>query len=425
MPKLVSYKKGSIPYFEGDRDDRIFILQSGCIHLSTTDVETKESVVNQVRAGEFFGVKSALGRFPREETATAISDSVVVCLTIQEFEANFSSNKQIILKMLRVFSSQLRQIHKKIESILQSVPEKPVTGMYSVAKCFYEEERFVSCYDVCYKFLQRFPTAVYVDEVKQMFKESAAHNQREPSVYDEYGIDSDGGLRQFELPAFERFAKKYAPGQVIISEFEPGDTFYLIQKGEVQLLKCVNGSAKNLDILRAGEFFGEMAILDNSPRSATCMAKTSVKCLEFSKVNFETLVTGNAQLAMNLLKLFCKRIYDQHRRFKVLVISDTQARLADVFLLLHEMSPNYNASDTTVRLDVTISDIAHWAGLSFEVTKDEISKLYEKRRIELFDNYIIINNISDMKRTVDLYNTQADKNLQIKMRYKTQGSAEK
>ncbi|MBQ1627830.1 MAG: Crp/Fnr family transcriptional regulator [Treponema sp.] len=258
-----------------------------------------------------------------------------------------------------------------------------------------------------------------------MFKESAAHNQREPSVYDEYGIDSDGGLRQFELPAFERFAKKYAPGQVIISEFEPGDTFYLIQKGEVQLLKCVNGSAKNLDILRAGEFFGEMAILDNSPRSATCMAKTSVKCLEFSKVNFETLVTGNAQLAMNLLKLFCKRIYDQHRRFKVLVISDTQARLADVFLLLHEMSPNYNASDTSVRLDVTISDIAHWAGLSFEVTKDEISKLHEKRRIELFDNYIIINNISDMKRTVDLYNTQADKNLQIKMRYKTQGSAEK
>ncbi|MBQ1948587.1 MAG: Crp/Fnr family transcriptional regulator [Treponema sp.] len=424
MPKVVSYKKGSIPYFEGDRDDRIFILQKGCVHLSAVDVETKESVVNQVKPGEFFGVKSALGRFPREETATAISDSIVVCLTVQEFEANFSSNTQIILKMLRVFSSQLRSIHKKIESILQSVPEKPVTGMYSVAKYFYDDERYVSCYDVCLKFLLRFPTSVYTDEVKRMFKESSLHIQKNPSVYDELGIDADGGLRQFELPAFERFAKKYGPGQVIISEYEPGDTFYLIQKGEVQLLKCVNGSAKNLDILRAGEFFGEMAILDNSPRSATCMAKTSVKCLEFSKVNFETLITGNSQLAMNLLKLFCKRIYDQHRRFKVLVINDNQARIADVFLLLHEMQPNNTAADTTVRLDVTISDIAHWAGLSYETTKEEMSKLNEKRRIELFDNYGIIENIADMKRVVDLYNTQADKNLQIKMRYKTQGSSE-
>lgn len=424
MPKVVSYKKGSIPYFENDRDDRIFILQKGSIQLSTIDPETKESVVNPVRPGEFFGVKSALGRFPREETATAITDSVVVCLSVQEFETNFSSNKQIILKMLRVFSSQLRQIHKKIESILQSAPEKPVTGMYSVAKNFYEDERYVSCYDVCLKFMQRFPTAVYIDEIKQMFKESHAYIQREPSVYDEYGIESDGSLRQFELPAFERFAKKYAPGQVIISEYEPGDTFYLIQKGEVQLLKCVNGSAKNLDILRAGEFFGEMAILDNSPRSATCMAKTSVKCLEFSKENFETLVTGNAQLALNLLKLFCKRIYDQHRRFKVLVINDTSARIADVFLLLHEMSPTYNAADTKIRLDATVSDIAHWAGLNIETTKDELTKLHEKRRIELFDNYIIVENISDMKRVVDLYNTQSDKNLQITMRYKTQTSVQ-
>ena len=121
------------------------------------------------------------------------------------------------------------------------------------------------------------------------------------------------------MPAFERFAKFYNPGDVIISEFEPGNTFYLILKGTVQLIKCVNDSKKNLDILKPGDFFGEMAILDNSPRSATCMAKTSVKCLEFSKVNFETLVTGNPQLTLNLLKLFCKRIYDQHRRFKILV----------------------------------------------------------------------------------------------------------
>ena len=54
-----------------------------------------------------------------------------------------------------------------------------------------------------------------------------------------------------------------------------------------------------------------------------------------------------------------------------------------------------------VKLNVTIQDIAHWAGLSLEITKEEISKLAEKNKIEVFDSYIIVSNIADMKRIVD------------------------
>ena len=56
-------------------------------------------------------------------------------------------------------------------------------------------------------------------------------------------------FKHFSLPAFSRFAKQFEPGSVIISEYEPGDCFYLIQSGQVQLVKCVNGAKKNLDIL--------------------------------------------------------------------------------------------------------------------------------------------------------------------------------
>ena len=203
------------------------------------------------------------------------------------------------------------------------------------------------------------------------------------------------------MPAFERFAKTYEPGEVIIAEYEPGDCFYLIQSGRVQLVKCVNGSKKNLDVLKPGEFFGEMAILDNSARSATCMAAGRVKCLEFNKENFELLITGNPQMALLLLKLFCKRIYDQKRRFRILVIKDLQARIADVFMLLDEMNPVMNEAEKQRRFNVTISDVAHWAGLNPEVTRDEIYKFVERRKIEVYENYMIVNNINDMKRTVD------------------------
>ena len=404
MPKVIQYTKGSIAYFEGDQDDRIFILQKGLIILTSIDQETGHTSTEQVKPGEFFGVKSALGHFPREETASILAESTVVCLSIQEFEKLFSENKQLIMKMLRVFSNQLRQIHKKTESILNNKPEAQDTGMYNVAKCFYEEEEYKSCFDVCEKLLKCFPRTSHLTEVTQLYKQSKLFFEKiGRQTYTEQAeeISYDSHIKQFDLPAFERFAKFYNPGDVIISEFEPGNTFYLILKGTVQLIKCVNDSKKNLDILKPGDFFGEMAILDNSPRSATCMASSNVKCLEFSKENFEVLVTGNPQIALSLLKLFCKRIYDQKRRFRILVIKNYSARIADVFLMLNEMNQMPYQAARDVKFNVTVQDVAHWAGLSLEVTRDEINKLAEKRKLEIFENYIIVNNIADLKRIVD------------------------
>lgn len=404
----MQYTKGSIVYFEGDKDERIFILQKGILVLTTVDIETHQPVTEQVKNGEFFGVKSSLGRFPREETATALTDCVAVILNGQEFEQIFSSNKQVIMKMLRVFSNQLRQIHKKTEAILNNITEDRQSGMIAVAKSFYNDEQYLSCCDICVKFLSLYPDTMKKEEVAKLYADAKLRNdkalerakiKREDSLGEEE--EAPGALKQFALPAFKRFAKQYKPGNVIISEFEPGNCFYLIQSGRVQLVKCVNGAKKNLDIMKPGEFFGEMAILDNSPRSATCVAIGNVECLEFNKENFELLITGNPQIAIILLKLFCKRIYDQKRRFRTLAIKDLQARIADVFLMLDEMYPPVNAANRQRKFNVTIADIAHWAGLSLETTRDEVNKFVEKRKIEIYDTYIVVDNIVDMKRIVD------------------------
>jgi len=408
----MQYTKGSVIYFEGDHDDRIFIMQQGSVLLTSTDIESGLPVAEQVKSGEFFGVKSAFGHFGREETATALVPTVAVALTVQEFENLFINNKQLIMKMLRVFSNQLRQIHKKTESILNNVAEDQQTGMLAVASCFTDDEAYRSACDIYIKFLKRYPNAANKEEVAKLYADAKMRNDRAMAHSKNKEISEpvesdEGTLKVFSLPAFERFAKRYEPGEVIISEYEPGDSFYLIQSGRVQLVKLVNGTLKNLDILKPGEFFGEMAILDNSARSATCMASGPVKCLEFNKENFELLITGNPQIALVLLKLFCKRIYDQKRRFRILCIKDLQARLADVFLMLDEMNPTSNPNEKTRKFHVSMADIAHWAGLSAEVTRDEMNKLVEKRKIEIYDGFIIVSNIVEMKRT---YETRVNPN---------------
>lgn len=410
MPKAIQYTKGSIIYFSGDRDDRIFILQKGMLVLTSTDIETGAPVTEYIREGEFFGVRSALGHFPREETATIVTDSICIAMTVFEFENLFSSNKQLIMKMLRVFSNQLRKLHKKTESILHDNDEEDqYTGMEAVAKSFYSTEEYKSCAEVCLRFLQRFPEApnknniakLYVDSKKRADMQAARGITRKDTPKIIPAGVNQSSLKQFSLPAFSRFAKRFEPGDIIISEYEPGDCFYLIQSGQVQLMKCVNGSQKNLDILMPSEFFGEMAILENTPRSATCVAIDNVEVLEFNKENFEVLITGNPQIALILLKLFCKRIYDQKRRLKILVLQDNQARVADVLLMFDEMNPSNNINDRSRRFNLTIQDLSHWAGLPVEVVRDEMNKFIEKRKIDVFDNYMVVSNIGELRRFVD------------------------
>lgn len=404
----MSYTKGSIIYFSGDKDERIFILQKGFIVLTSTEAETGQTVTEYVKEGEFFGVKSALGRFPRDETATVAVDSSVISMPVPEFEQLFSSNKQVIMKMLKVFSKQLRSVHKKIESILgNGATVNLETGMISVAQSFYNDEQYRSCCDVCLKFLTLYPQSTQKGKIAQLYADSRVRFDKLQSrrIANEEK-ESDPSEKAFSLPAFSRFAKTFEPGSVIIAEYERGETFYLIQSGSVQLVKCVNNAHKNLDILHPGEFFGEMAILENSPRSATCVAIDKVEVLEFNKENFEILITGNPQMALILLNLFCKRIYDQKRRLEILVTTDPLARIAEVFLMFDEMNPVTNPTGKSRTFNLTVSDLVHWAGLTTEVVRDEINRLVEKDKIEVFDTHIVVKNISDMKRTIDTRRSQ-------------------
>ena len=205
-----------------------------------------------------------------------------------------------------------------------------------------------------------------------------------------------------DLSLFERFAKTYRAGQIILCEYEPGDSFYLIQSGRVKIVKIFGNIEKTIDILKPGEFFGEMALLENAPRSASIIALDDCKLLEFNRDNFQVLMTGNPQMALKLLALFAHRIYDQKRRFSILTLSDEHARVADVFLMLSESMPlDDEDSDTGKRVfNHSVADIAHWAGMSPDRCRDILNHFIEQRRVSVFQDRIEVTNIHDLARFV-------------------------
>jgi len=204
-----------------------------------------------------------------------------------------------------------------------------------------------------------------------------------------------------DMSAFGRFAKTYQAGEMIFSEFEPGDTFYMIQSGRVQLVKLIGDIEKTLDILQPSEMFGEMAILENSPRSATAIALDKVNVLEFNSQNFEVLLLGNPQMALKLLRMFAKRIYDSKRRFMILTLEEPQAKVADVFLMLDESQTDIDKSTERREFKVTVEGVAHWAGMSESEAREVLTHFSTQRRIEIFPDRIAVKNINDFLRFVN------------------------
>ena len=205
---------------------------------------------------------------------------------------------------------------------------------------------------------------------------------------------------ELNLEVFERFAKTFAAGDIIFCEYEPGDAFYLIQNGRVQISKIMGSIEKTIDILQPGEVFGEMAILEEAARSASAIALDEVKCLEFNRANFEILMKGQPQIALKLLRLFSKRIYDQRRRFMILTLDDVQAKVGDVFLMLDEWNSTAEPEDDKRVFDITASDVAHWAGISVDKAQEVLNHFVSQRRAELFKDRIVITNINELSRFV-------------------------
>jgi len=179
VPKPMNYKANSVIYFRGDVSDRIFILKSGRVGLNSNDIETGQEVHDYIQTGEFFGVKSALGKYPREEDAVVLSDSECVMFSVPEFEQLVSSNTRIILKMLRVFSNQLRRIHVKVRNLLAMDEQvDPEVGLFRIGEYYLRKKQYDQAVYVLRRYLYHYPSGKLAGEAKRLLATAEDYAQK-------------------------------------------------------------------------------------------------------------------------------------------------------------------------------------------------------------------------------------------------------
>ena len=126
---------------------------------------------------------------------------------------------------------------------------------------------------------------------------------------------------------FARFGKVCPAGTVLFEEGEGGETMYVLQTGRIRITKGVADEEKVLAILGPGEFFGEMAILNNKPRTATATVEDEAKLLVIDAKTFEQMVVSNAEIAVRLIKKMARRLDSANALIEVLMHRDPKARV--------------------------------------------------------------------------------------------------
>ena len=198
------------------------------------------------------------------------------------------------------------------------------------------------------------------------------------------GLD-DAELQQFAALTRER---QYPKGSVILFEHDPGDSLFMVREGRVKVvLVGEDGREVILGVLGVGEYFGELSLIDDRPRSAHVIAMEDSTLLVLRREDFRRRVESNPAVAWSLLLELSRRLRQADEKIGGLVLLDVPGRIARLLLDLVE-----ETGADMIDKPLTHQTIAQMIGASRETVSRAMREFQddgwiavERRRIRVAD----------------------------------------
>jgi CRP/FNR family transcriptional regulator/CRP/FNR family cyclic AMP-dependent transcriptional regulator len=193
--------------------------------------------------------------------------------------------------------------------------------------------------------------------------------------------DLFAGLTPTELEAIARACepREFERDETIFAMLEPADGLYVIASGRVKV--CVSSSGGKeliLATLGPGQFFGEMALLDDAPRSATVIAQLPTSTYRIRRQDFEQLLESHPSIARKLLRELSLRLRRANAQMESLVTLDVVGRLARFFIGLARQHGQLLGNGWVAVRRPTHQDIANSIGTSRETVTRLINDLEQR-----------------------------------------------
>jgi CRP/FNR family cyclic AMP-dependent transcriptional regulator len=172
---------------------------------------------------------------------------------------------------------------------------------------------------------------------------------------------------------------RYERDDVIFYQGDPGDTFYVLLSGQVKVsVSSAEGQEAILVMLDTGDSFGEFALLDEQPRSATIQATRPTEVLALRKEEFHRIIRQSPEIALGLLRVMTKRLRDTDQLVQDAAFLDVAERLAKKLLSLVEQHGRITPRGIELDIQLTQQDLAAMIGATRESVNKQLGAFRDR-----------------------------------------------
>ncbi|MDI6796823.1 MAG: Crp/Fnr family transcriptional regulator [Desulfatibacillaceae bacterium] len=195
--------------------------------------------------------------------------------------------------------------------------------------------------------------------------------------------------------------QKVRAGEVLFRKGSEGTTLYIIQEGVVKIvLPSRLGDEMILTIFSAGDFFGEMALLDGKPRSADAVAVEPSRLLLLNRSDFLHFLTRNESAIIAIFSALSARLRKTDDLLEDASFLNIPARFAKKLIELGDTFGKRSGDTMEISMRLTQKDLADMVGATRESINKELRVLREKGIVSLSGNLLKINDINLLKRRI-------------------------
>lgn len=319
---FVNFKRGSYIIIEGKSDtDRFYIIQSGQVRIAKQKEVVAEEEGNLLGPGDFLGVIACMSHHSQIETAVAVSDVVLIAVHYTQFPELIEKNTPIAMKIIYSFSKKMRYLDEALTRItLKRNIQTDISHLFTIGEYYLKMSKFELALYAYYHYLKEKPDGQYAETARKRFM----------------AIKSTGVKAPIEMlePDTKQMVRVYNRESMIFCECQSGGELYIIQKGRVKISKIVDNSEVLLAVLKEGDVFGEMALLENKPRSATAItAAEECQLLAVNRQNFNQMVATQPQLIARLTTTLADRIWAMYKQLANTLIPVPLEKMYDMLCI--------------------------------------------------------------------------------------------
>lgn len=387
--KIENYIANSFIMVEGKKNvNNFYIIRSGKVKVSKENPVLSEEPYTILGPGDFFGVVSCMSGHATQESAAALENVSLISVEKDLFGLLIQKNPVVAMKIIRFFSRKLRQFDHAITSLtLKTAGEEDPEHLFNIAEYYLKKRTFNYAIYAYQKYITHCPNGTFRNDAISRLQTLKAP------------------MKSPEMPYHKGMNRTYPDNTMLFCESEPGDELFIIQDGRVKITKVMEEEIL-LAVLKPGDIFGEMALLDNKPRSASAISYGEVSVLAINKSNFEGMVQAQPQLATRLIQLLSERLWTAYRQLENLLIRHPLGRIYDTLLIQIEKQKIPIEFKKSHNFEFGSKELINMVGLPQKEGEALIVQLLEDKNMSLEGGKIMSADISELEKTVQYFKKQ-------------------